>query len=403
MNRMLLAPFPLHGHVSPMAALAAELTDRGHEVTVAVCPPFAETFRAVGCEVTEVAIEPRASAGKPPPAPGIAASARAARATRRRTADERGRLAARLAEEIGRARPHVVVADAMAPWGADAARATGTRCASMYATYALNEEVILADVARRAAPRTVRLLRRSQLLRRHPAVRDPAARAGLVLVNSIPELQPEHASFGDRYRFVGPLRPAVGDRGGSGAADDPGELPWDRIEKGPTLYVSTGTFSTRGAEFFRTVAEAFASTEWCVVLATSHTDPAELGELPENVTARRYVPQSAVLEHADVFLTHAGMNSALEALVLGVPMALVPSFWDQRTIAARLVAMGAGVAVDPAAPAAELRETITGLAADPKVRAALTALSAGAARTDGPACAVRELEKYAAWGPAGRR
>jgi MGT family glycosyltransferase len=402
MNRILLVPYPLHGHVFPMTALAAELRNRGHEVTVAIGPPFAETFVEVGCEVTEVRIEPRAGTSEPPARSGPVASAWAARHARRRTADERARLAAGLAEEIGRVDPHLVVSDAMASWGADAARATGARNATLYATYALNEEVILADLARRLAPRTVRLLRRSRLLRRHPAVRDPAARCGLVLVNSVPDLQPEHGSFDDRYHFVGPLRPAVAERGDT-VRDGPDRLPWERIEKGPTLYVSTGTFSTRGAEFFRTVAEAFDGTEWCVVLATSHTDPADLGALPENVTARRYVPQAAVLEHADVFLTHAGMNSALEALVLGVPTVLVPAFWDQRTIARQLVAMGAGVAVEPSASAAELRETITTLAADTDVRATLTDLSGRMARTDGPARAVRVIEKYAAWGAARRR
>ncbi len=402
MSRMLLAPFPLQGHVFPMATLAAELRGRGHDVTVAISPPFAEPFRKAGCEVTEVRIDPRSGTPEPSSGKGPIASARAARQARRRVAEERAALGGALAEEIGRARPHVVVADAMAPWGADAARATGTRSAALYVTYALNEEVILADVARRLAPRTVRLLRRSRLLRRHPAVRAPAARAGLVLVNSTPELQPEHATFDGRHHFVGPLRPAVADRGDTGL-DDPDRLPWEQIEKGPTLYVSTGTFSTRGAEFFRTVAEAFAGTEWCVVLATSHTDPGSLGPLPENVTARRHVPQGAVLEHADVFLTHAGMNSALEGLVLGVPMALVPSFWDQRTIARRLVDLGAGVQIDPGAPAAELREAITALAADERVRATSAELAGRMAHTDGPARAARELEKFAAWGSAGRR
>ncbi|MFE1293032.1 nucleotide disphospho-sugar-binding domain-containing protein [Streptomyces sp. NPDC058751] len=401
MSRMLLAPFPLHGHVFPMAALAAELGSRGHDVTVAISPPFAEQFRKSGCEVTEVEIEPRAGIPKPPVGRGVVASARAAREDRHRVAEERAKLTARLAGEIGRVRPDVVVADAMAPWGADAARATGTRSAALYVTYALNEEVILADMARRLAPRTVRLLRRSRLLRRHPAVRDPAARSELVLVNSVPELQPQHGSFDDRYHFVGPLRPAVADRVDTDR-DGPNRLPWEHIEKGPTLYVSTGTFSTRGAEFFRAVAQAFAGTEWCVVLATSHTDPGELGELPENVTARRHVPQGAVLEHADVFLTHAGMNSALEGLVLGVPMAFVPSFWDQRTIARRLVELGAGIVVDPSASAVELREAITGLAADADVRATLAELSGRTARHDGPVRAVRVLEKFAAWGSVGR-
>ena len=55
------------------------------------------------------------------------------------------------------------------------------------------------------------------------------------------------------------------------------------------------------------------------------------------------VPQTAVLAHTDVFVTHAGANSMHEALSYGVPLVCTPHFGDQPQNAARVVAEGAGV------------------------------------------------------------
>ena len=50
-----------------------------------------------------------------------------------------------------------------------------------------------------------------------------------------------------------------------------------------------------------------------------------------------------MLEHADVFITHAGMGGANEALWYGVPVVAAPQAVDQFANAATLEAMGAGV------------------------------------------------------------
>jgi MGT family glycosyltransferase len=71
-------------------------------------------------------------------------------------------------------------------------------------------------------------------------------------------------------------------------------------------------------------------------------DAAALGTLPSNAIVRRSVPQLAVLEQALLFVTHAGMNSASEALWFGVPMLLHPQTADQPMVAARLAELGAG-------------------------------------------------------------
>jgi UDP:flavonoid glycosyltransferase YjiC (YdhE family) len=67
------------------------------------------------------------------------------------------------------------------------------------------------------------------------------------------------------------------------------------------------------------------------------------GALPENVTVRPSVPQTAVLANTDVFISHMGANSMHEALFYGVPLVCVPHAGDGPQNAERVVAQGAGV------------------------------------------------------------
>ncbi|MCX4733362.1 nucleotide disphospho-sugar-binding domain-containing protein [Streptomyces sp. NBC_01363] len=397
MTRYLLAPFPLHGHVTPMVALAAELASRGHQVDVVISAPFAEVFREVGCTVTEIAIRPR---GGVPEQPTFGHRLRRIR----RIADvfrEQRRLTRELVEGWPVWEPAVVVADIMAIWGIRAAEAAGVPFVSFHVTYAVSEEVLLDEVRQQLGPRAAALVRRLGIARIQPGLRRRVtAGAAKALVNTVPELQPARESFDERFHFVGPLRrePVGTDGSAAGYSDD---LPWDRIADEPSVYVSTGTMFTRGPEFFRKIADAFAGTRWLVVLATSHTDPAELGTLPPNVIARQYVPQSAVLERCDAFLSHGGMNSALEGLALGRPMVLVPRAADQREIARRLAEAGVGVVVPAESEGQRFVTALDEVVADPDIRRTLDGLSSRMGRLNGPGAAAEVLEKLAAEGQHG--
>jgi UDP:flavonoid glycosyltransferase YjiC (YdhE family) len=94
------------------------------------------------------------------------------------------------------------------------------------------------------------------------------------------------------------------------------------------------------------------------VLSTGKVDPAALGPLPEGVQAERTQPQLDVLEHAAVFVTHAGMGGSVESLWFGVPTVSVPQAVDQFANAAMLEAIGAGVPLN-----GSLREAVEAAAA----------------------------------------
>jgi UDP:flavonoid glycosyltransferase YjiC (YdhE family) len=59
-----------------------------------------------------------------------------------------------------------------------------------------------------------------------------------------------------------------------------------------------------------------------------------------NVSIEEYVDQWSVLEQADLFVTHHGMNSTHEAIFHRVPMLSYPFFWDQPALARKCQAFG---------------------------------------------------------------
>ena len=55
-----------------------------------------------------------------------------------------------------------------------------------------------------------------------------------------------------------------------------------------------------------------------------------------------YAPQASLLRKARLALTHAGLNTVLDALRFGVPIVAVPITYEQPAIAARVEWSGAG-------------------------------------------------------------
>merc|ERR1712176_1259591 len=78
-----------------------------------------------------------------------------------------------------------------------------------------------------------------------------------------------------------------------------------------------------------------------------------LGELqpPSNACCVPSLPQVDLLKAGvDLFLTHGGQNSFMEALSFGVPVVVCPGFGDQPVNAKKAVAMGVGLQVERPVP-----------------------------------------------------
>ena len=109
----------------------------------------------------------------------------------------------------------------------------------------------------------------------------------------------------------------------------------------PIIYISLGSIiSNKG--FCKECIRAFDNTEFSVILNTGKVSPTTLGKIPKNIYAYSFVPQIEVLSHANVFLTHCGMNSVNEAISAKVPMIAMPFINDQLANGRRIVEMGIG-------------------------------------------------------------
>lgn len=188
-----------------------------------------------------------------------------------------------------------------------------------------------------------------------------------------------------RVSFVGPC---FGDRSGQGS--------WQRPEGADkVLLVSLGSAFTQQPEFYRQCVAAFGGLAgWHVVLQIGkHVDPAELGVVPGNVEVRSWVPQLAILEQADAFVTHAGMGSSSEGLFAGVPMIAVPQSAEQPFNADRLVELGVARRIDTAdATADALRSALIELTSDPDVALRVARLKAEVRAEGGTARAADLVE-----------
>ena len=64
--------------------------------------------------------------------------------------------------------------------------------------------------------------------------------------------------------------------------------------------------------------------------------PEQIGPVPSNAIIVKNAPQLELLKQASVCVTHAGLNTVLEALAQGVPQVAIPVANDQPGVAARI-------------------------------------------------------------------
>lgn len=104
-------------------------------------------------------------------------------------------------------------------------------------------------------------------------------------------------------------------------------IPYDKM-KLPIIYISLGSMISSKI-FLKQCIKAFENKNITVILSCGKMEPKKLGKLPSNIYAYSFVPQLEVLQHADLFFTHGGMNSINEAMFYGVPMLVKPIINDQ--------------------------------------------------------------------------
>lgn len=195
------------------------------------------------------------------------------------------------------------------------------------------------------------------------------------IVYTSKEFQPCAETFSDRYRFIGPSIREV-------------KTPMAKTAE-KTVYISMGTVVSN-AEIYKSCIEALRGTDYQVIISLGETAN-EFTDLPENIQVYSSVDQMAVLNIADAFVTHCGMNSASEGLYFEVPLLLVPQTPEQTAVAKRTAELGAGIMLSDSDRTAEnIKSAIEKLLNVGTYKAAAAGISAGF-KASGGAKAAREF------------
>ena len=363
MAHIAMVSIPAHGHVNPGLDIVRTLVARGHRVTYANDPSFADVITRTGAE-----LKPYRSTLPGPDE--VWTGDPIAQLTL--FLDDAIAMFPQLRAAYADDRPDLFLYDiAGAParllgeqWGIPAIQLSST----FVAWDGYEQEMAPAVEAMRADPRGADYYQRftTWLAANGSSTTDSVAFQGrparcLALVPRA--LQP-HADRVDPavYSFVGP---ALGDRSDQGCWTRPAAA--DKV-----LLVSLGSAFTRHPDFYRRCITAFGALPgWHTVLQIGrHVDPAALGAVPDSIEVHTWIPQLAILEQADAFLTHAGMGGSSEGLYCGIPMIAAPQAADQFANAEQLAALGVARIVDSATVTPdELRTALLQLTSDPAVSA----------------------------------
>ncbi|MFF3720245.1 macrolide-inactivating glycosyltransferase [Streptomyces prasinus] len=369
-----------HGHVNPSLEVIRELVARGHRVTYAIPPALADKAAATGAEV-----KPWNSV-LPGPDDDPAAWGTTLLDNVEPFLDDAVQALPQLAKAYEGDTPDLVLHDITSY----PARVLGHRWGVPVVSLSPNlvawegyeeevgepmwEEPLRTERGRAYYARFHAWLEENGItMHPDPFVGRPAR--SLVLIPRV--LQPNADRVDESvHTFVGACQ---GDRGAEGE--------WPRPAGAhKVVLVSLGSAFTKRPGFYRECVKAFGDLPgWHLVLQIGkHVDPAELGDLPADVEVRSWVPQLAVLEQADLFVTHAGAGGSREGLATGTPMIAVPQAVDQFGNADMLQALGVARHLPAGeATAGALRAAALDLTGDPEVARRLDGIRAGMAEEGG--------------------
>jgi UDP:flavonoid glycosyltransferase YjiC (YdhE family) len=166
----------------------------------------------------------------------------------------------------------------------------------------------------------------------------------------------------------------------------------------PLVYFTLGTiFNLESGDLFERALAGLRELPMDVVVTVGRElDPQVLGPQPRNVYVRSYIPQSALLPHCDLVVSHAGSGSIVGALAHGLPMVLLPIGADQPFNSARCHNLHVGRVLNAVeATPEDVERAATAVLEDSTYRQSAKQLQAENASLPDPEYVVRLLERLA--------
>ena len=325
---------PAYGHTNPTLGLVRALTEEGHRIWYFSFEMFREKIEDAGavfipCDGYDFEMEDKENADRVGKDQAFAVELLVSSTL---ALDEM--VTAKIAE----IRPDVIVADSVAYWGKLAAMKHGIPFISSTTTFAFNR--YSSRYMKHGIGETLKMLlsmpKVNKQIRRLQKQGYPV-KGILDIVQNDNEtntvvytskyFQPCSDTFSEKYHFIGPsIRPV--------------QEPFEKkAEK--TVYISMGTVN-RNSAFYRSCINALGKTDYQIIISMG-TNTDRFDGVPDNIEIYKSVDQMAVLQIADAFITHCGMNSASEGLYFGVPLILFPQTPEQDAVARRTEELGAGL------------------------------------------------------------
>jgi MGT family glycosyltransferase len=393
MARVWFYNIPFHGHVNPTLPLIREMVARGDEVTYFSTASFEARIQATGALYRAYSRSYSFEQTRRV-AHVVHLGSQVAEATYSLLPD--------VLDSVAAESPDYLMFDMSAPWGKIASRQLHIPAVASFPHLPFFWRTVLNDFrVLRKGIQSIRpgygywreLRRQTARIIKDYRLRDPksinvlSSSAELNIVFSSRLFQPYEKHFDNSYLYVGP------------------EIELDRQEE-PMLiqkqasqkliYVAVGTVYRANLEFFRACIEAFADPQYLVILSVGRAiEPESLGIIPPNFKVEQYVPQLSVLEQADLFITHGGMNSISESVFYEVPMIVVPNTIEQAINAARVEQLQAGLYLDPnLLTPAEIRHATETVLADPAVSSGLQQIRRSFEEAGGVARAADAIQAF---------
>jgi MGT family glycosyltransferase len=160
------------------------------------------------------------------------------------------------------------------------------------------------------------------------------------------------------------------------ATDEPFDVPEPlRGRDGPLIYLSLGSLGSADVDLMRRLVDVLGRSPHRFIVSKGPQH--DQFQLADNMWGAQQVPQVNVIPLCDLVITHGGNNTTTESFHAGVPMIVLPLFWDQYDNAQRVHETGFGVRLDTYRfEDGELHGAIDRLVADADLRARSAAVGA---------------------------
>lgn len=360
MSKIVFFSIPAYGHTNPTIEVINELTKRGHKVKYYSFDIFKEKIENAGAEY--ISCDSFLPSINPNETNRIGKDFSM---LLEMILDVTFKMNDKVYAELNKFKPDCIVSDSMSLWGKLFALNLNIPFICSTTTFAFNEYSSRSIkhgfkeffYMIKGMPKVNKKLKRLRGIGYNiPSIIDIVKNDNNTntIVFTSSKFQPMSEIFSNKYHFVGP---SIADFTTS-----------QKTKVNKLIYISLGTVNNKNNKFYYNCIEAFKDYNAEIIMSIGEsTDISQFNNAPSNFTIMNHAPQIEILQKADVFITHSGMNSVNESLYCCVPMIFFPQQSEQFMVANRAVELGTGIFLKKNNPS-EIRNIVTKILSDPSYK-----------------------------------